>query len=161
MTFVQRRNRLTTRFWEGIPVDKRRMTVLKWIKIFPVSKVNKYSALNKPLNKRSSIFASLISMAPRLPADHVILTFPSSSPPYLRHILHTTLYRQCMLHVRFTSGTTYLIMLIIYMPILVTVRPKVWDWSRILAGIAGSDPAEEMDVRLLWGSFAKIVKSDN
>ena len=35
-------------------------------------------------------------------------------------------------------------------PIPVAVRSKTWVFDRSLAGIAGSNPAGGMDVRLLW-----------
>jgi hypothetical protein len=36
------------------------------------------------------------------------------------------------------------------MPILVTVLSKAYVCSRSIAGITGSNPAKDLDVRLLW-----------
>jgi len=42
-------------------------------------------------------------------------------------------------------------------PIPVTVRSKVWVCGRSLAGIAGSNPAEDTDICLLWVLFVVQV----
>lgn len=37
-----------------------------------------------------------------------------------------------------------------YMPVLVAVLSKAYVCSRSISGIAGSNPVEDLDVRLLW-----------
>ena len=41
----------------------------------------------------------------------------------------------------------------------VTVRSKAWVWSRLIAGIAGSIRAEDMDIRLLCLLCSVLVAS--